>query len=147
MNARLEELPPEGCLDEVASLGVRLQECLDLFRAQVNIVVLDNRAGKVKTVMQPIVGKDLQALSFIHVGDHSAAREGVDDAFHLVRSLHPDPVGQLLLGADVVGDIGRQVSRGVDGIIVRRERLCPMQLSFGLKQVSYVLLLEGQGFG
>jgi len=42
-------------------------------------------------------------------------------------------------------DIGRQVARGIDGVIVRRECLRPEQLSFGFKQEINVLLYEDQG--
>ncbi len=112
-----------------------------------NIVVFDNRAGKVKTVMQPIVGEDLQSLGLIHIANNSAAGEGIEDAFHPVGGLRPDPVGKFLFGADVIGDVGRQVACGVDGVIVRRECLRMMQFSFGFKQKIYMLLFGGQGFG
>lgn len=52
MNARLEELPTECRPNKVVSLGIRLQECLNLVGAQMNIIVLYDDAGDVEPVVQ-----------------------------------------------------------------------------------------------
>ena len=82
------------------------------------IVVVDDSAGNVITVTQTVVSNNLQSLGLIHISDHGAAGEGVHHRTDSVRGLRSDPVGQLMLGADVGGDVRRQAARGVDGIVI-----------------------------
>ena len=102
----LEVVPDEG-----ARLGVVGEQHLQVVVGEADVAVLDDGPGGVVAVAQPVVGQDLQALGLVHVGHHARAREGIDDRLHVLRRVLPDPVDQLLLRPDVVGDVLRPLVR------------------------------------
>ena len=106
----------EVVLNETARLGVVGQERLDLVLAQANRVVLDDRPGGMVAVAEPVVGDDLEALGLVHVGYDRRPRKGIQHRASALRGMLPDPVDELLLTADVVGDVlgallGRELFR------------------------------------
>ena len=116
----LEVVPDEG-----SGLRVVREQRLQVLIGETHLVVLDDRPGRVVAVAQPVVGQDPQALGLVHVGHDSRAGKRVDDGFHAVRGVLPNPIHQLLLRADVVGD--------VLGPLFRR-RLLGSRLGLGLER-------------
>jgi len=102
----LEVVPDKG-----ARLGVIDEQHLQVIAGEADVTVLNVGPGCVVAVAQPVVGQDLQALGLVHIGHHARAREGVDDRLHVLRHVLPDPVDQLLLQPDVVGDVLRPLVR------------------------------------
>ena len=116
MDALGEEDALEVVLNEAARLGVVGQERLDLVLAQANRVVLDDRLGGMVAVAEPVVGDDLEAFGLVHVGHDRRPRKCVEHGANAFRGMLPDPVDELLLTADVVGDVlgallGRELFR------------------------------------
>ena len=116
----LEVVPDEG-----SGLRVVREQRLQVLIGETHLVVLDDRPGRVVAVAQPVVGQDPQALGLVHVGHDRRAGKRVDDGFHAVRGVLPNPIHQLLLRADVVGD--------VLGPLFRR-RLLGSRLGLGLER-------------
>ena len=116
MDALGEEDALEVFLNEAARLGVVGQKRFDLVLDQANRVVLDDSLGCMVAVAEPVVGDDLEALGLVHVGHDRRPRKGVEHGASAFRGMLPDPVDELLLTADVVGDVlGALLGRSSSG--------------------------------
>jgi hypothetical protein len=92
-------------LHEGLGLGVDGQERFDLLVGNARPIIFDDRPSSMVAIMQPVVGDHLQPLCLVHVGHHGRTRKGVDNGADALGGVLPDPVDQLLLAADVVGDV------------------------------------------
>ncbi len=134
VNARLEVEPAELLAHEVLRVAVICQQAFDFLIGQRDRIVFHDSAGDVEAVAQPIHRLHRQAFRFVHVADHRGAGEGVHRQLRPIGRGLPDPIHQLLLGADVVGDVlGPLISFGLGGeiLILRSE---PRDIGFGLQQ-------------
>ena len=131
VNQTVDALGEEDALEVVPDEGARLrvvgEQRFNILVTEPDVVVLDDRPGRMMAVAQPVVGQDLQALGLVHVGHDSRTREGVGRGFHPLRSVFPYPVDQLLLRADVVGDVFRPLFR---------RRLFGSRLGLGLERLE-----------
>ncbi|WP_347243418.1 hypothetical protein, partial [Thermogutta sp.] len=71
--------------------------------------------------------QDPHALGLVHVGHDRRTGKRVDDGLHAVRGALPNPIHQLLLRADIVGDGFRPLFR---------RRLLGSRLGLGLERLE-----------
>lgn len=95
----------EVVADEAPGLGVVGQQCLQILITEADAVVFDDRPGGVMAVMETVIGKNPQAFGLEHVSHDSRPGKGVNHRGHSVRGVLPNPIDQLLLRADVIGDV------------------------------------------
>ncbi|OQA87729.1 MAG: hypothetical protein BWY28_01889 [bacterium ADurb.Bin236] len=109
----VKENAVERFLNECSGIGVVVfEQPLDVFLGEAGAVVLDDGAGGVIAVGQPVVGKDLQPLGFVHVADDGRARESVENRFRVFWRVAPYPVHKFLFGTDEVRDVFRALISG-----------------------------------
>jgi len=63
------------------------------------------QAGRMMAIVKPVIGQEPQALGLVRVDHVRRVGKGVDDSTHPVRGMFPYTVDQLLLRADVIGDV------------------------------------------